>query len=421
MKTFYKVFVLAALLLSVGGAAQAADRIVAVVNDQVITSSQLDERIQLNLRQLDLNAPNAGQRAAVAKRTLAELIDEELQRQYAAQAKLKLDAKELEGMKANALKAVGGESAWASLSKGLEQTSNDKIAAEALWQKIVARDVQPRVQVSTAEADRLIGELAKSRHVLDREISVIQLNPGNDAASDKAQLDKLTELKQKIGGDEDFNELARAYSDDKSAVNGGKLGWFGSGELNPQLEEALDKMQPGQMSEPIRTPMGWYLVKLDNVRTTKPVETGPQTQVELFLLAAPSAADAKAAKKLDKAFDKATGKMDEAQAVRDYFEKAHYADAFPASKALGWLVQDDLETGLSKAVGSTKPGRWSNSVTVDGTTARVFVAGTRQMMPEKLNAYREKVMNNIFGNRVELEARRFMQNLRQRAFLDVRL
>lgn len=167
--------------------------------------------------------------------------------------------------------------------------------------------------------------------------------------------------------------------------------------------------------------MGWYLVKLDNVRTTKPVETGPQTQVELFLLAAPSAADAKAAKKLDKAFDKATGKMDEAQAVRDYFEKAHYADAFPASKALGWLVQDDLETGLSKAVGSTKPGRWSNSVTVDGTTARVFVAGTRQMMPEKLNAYREKVMNNIFGNRVELEARRFMQNLRQRAFLDVRL
>lgn len=415
-----KLMLMAAVMAAFATGAMAADRIVAVVNDQVITSSQLTERVNLNLRQLGLGKATGPQRDAVTKRTLSGLIDEELQRQYATRAKIKLSPDDMANVKAGAMKAVGGEAAWAELTKGLDQSAADKLAAEALWQRIVARDVQPRVQVSTAEADRLIAELAKSRHVLDREISVIQLGSGNDASSDKVQLDKMTELKGKIDGGESFADLARAFSDDKSAVNGGNLGWFGSGELNPQLEEALDKMQPGNVSEPIRTPMGWYLVKLENVRTTKPIETDPQTQVDVYLLAAPAPTDKAARKKLESAFDKTTKNLDSADAVRTYFDKAEFGD-FTASRALGWMVQANLEKDLADAVAGSKTGRWSDSVTVNGNTARVFVADTKQAMPEKLAAYRERVMQNIFGNRVELESRRFMQSLRQRAFLDVRL
>lgn len=309
---------------------------------------------------------------------------------------------------------------WAALTKGYEQSANDKLTAEALWQRIIARDLQPRVQVATSEADRLIAELAKSRHVLDREISVIQLAAGDDAAADKAKLDKLTELRGQISGGESFADVARAYSDDRSAANGGNLGWFSSGELNPQLEEALDKMQPGQVSDPIRTPIGWYLVKLENVRTTKPIETDPQTQVEVFLLAAPAATDKAKAKSLDSAFDKTIKNLKTNDDVRAYFAKGEFGE-FTASRALGWLVQADLETDLANAVAGSKTGRWSKSVTVNGNTARVYVADTRQAMPEKLSAYRDRVMSSIFANRVELESRRFMQNLRQRAFLDVRL
>ncbi|RYG61731.1 MAG: hypothetical protein EON60_02435 [Alphaproteobacteria bacterium] len=415
-----KKLMLAALLAACATAGHAADRIVAVVNDQVITSNQLDERVNLNLRQLGMGNPNPMQRGAVTKRTLSGLVDEELQRQYATKANIKLSKEEIAASKASALKAVGGEAAWASLTQGYEQSASDKLAAEALWQKIIARDLQPRVQVATSEADRLIAELAKSRHVLDREISVIQLAAGNDADGDKAQLDKLTKLKADMTGGETFADIARAYSEDRSAANGGNLGWFGSGELNPQLEEALDKMQPGQVSDPIRTPIGWYLVKLENVRTTKPIETDPQTQVDVYLLAAPTPADKGEAKDLEKAFDKTVKGLEETDEVQAYFKKAEFGK-FSASRALGWLVQADLEKDLAKAIAGSKTGRWSDSVTVNGNVARIYVADTRQAMPEKLSAYRERVMNSIFSNRVELESRRFMQSLRQRAFLDVRL
>lgn len=412
--------ILLTILMVVGvvAAAAAADRIVAVVNDQVITLTQLEERTSLNLRQLGMTSPNAQQRAAVSKRTLSGLIDEELQRQYATAARIKMTPQELAATKAKAVESLGGQSNWNALTAGLEQTANDKLAAETIWQKVIARDVQPRVQVGTAEADRLISELAKSRKVMDREISVIQLNAGSDGTGDKAQLDKLTELKTKIAAGEKFDELARVYSEDKSAASGGNLGWFSSGELNPQLEEALDKLEPGQVSEPIRTPLGWYLVKLENVRSTKAVETGPQTQLELYLLATKAGEDSK---QVEESLNKQAAALRKGFEVKAYFEKAEFKDTFPASQALGWVVQNDLDPELAKALEDVEPGRWSEVVTVNGNMARIYVADSRQAMPAQLNAYRERVMNNIFGNRVELEARRFMQNLRQRAFLDVRL
>ena len=414
--------VLAALvMLGLAGHALADDRIVAVVNDQVITLNQLHARVALNLRQLGMDKPTDAQTSAVTKRTLSGLVDEELQRQYANGVKLKLTPEDISAAKEKAIAGVGGEATWANLTKGYEQSANDKLAAEALWQKIIAHDVQPRVQVSTMEADQLITELAKSRHVQNREISVIQLSSGSDGSGDKEQLNKLSELKAKLDKGEKFEDLAKAYSEDKSAVSGGNLGWFSSGELNPQLEEALDKMQAGQVSDPIRTPMGWYLVKLDDVRAVKPVDTGPETQIQLYLLAATAPSDTKVLKALNAKLDNATSKMTKPFEVQAYFDKAGYTDDFAASKALGWIVQGDLEPDLAKALDGIKPGHWSGSVTVNDTIARVYLADTKQVMPEKLGAYRERVMNSLFGNRVELEARRFMQNLRQRAFLDVRL
>ena len=399
----------------------AADRIVAVVNDQVITLNQLQARTQLNLRQVGLANATAQQKDAVSKRSLSNLIDEELQRQHAAKAGITLGSKETEAAIANVQKAMG-EDVWKSFTAGgLEQAAKDKILAETRWQMLIERNVRPRVQVSTAEADRLIAELAKGREVQEREISVIQMEPGTSPEDDKTKLDKLTELKQKVAAGEPFAELARAHSDDKSAVNGGKLGWFTTGELNPQLEQSLDALQPGQTSDPIRTPTGWYLVRLDDTRSGTPITIDPQTQLELFLLAAPTPADKAAYRELEKTFDTTTAGLKTREDVFTYFSKADYTETFPASTALGWVTQTDLEPALAKAIGQGRPGRWTGTISVNGNSARLYLGNTRQVMPENLNKYREKVLNNLFTNRVELEARRFMQNLRQRAFLDIRL
>lgn len=399
--------------------ANASDRVVAVVNDQVITSSQLNARVLLNLRQAGLALPTPEQKAAVAKRTLSLMIDEELQRQFADKAGLGVSDKELAAAKQNAENGIG-KTEWAALTHGAENAASDKLAAEMRWQKIMTHELRPRVNIGTAEVDRLIEELAKSRHVLEREISMIQLAPTNEA-DEKAAVAKLDEIKEKISKGSDFSEMAKTYSEDKSAVNGGKLGWFTSGELNPQLEEALDKLQPGQVSDVIRTPLGWHLIRLDSVRTTKPVSTEPVTQLNLYLLAATATSDTSATQDMQQKMAEAIKSLRKVDDVKGYFDKKQYADVFTGSTSLDWVGVDDLQPEVQTALRNVKVGQWTGEVRIGTDFGRIYVAGTRQTIPQSLQVYRERVSANLLDNRMELAARRFMRELRQRAFVDVRL
>ncbi len=120
------------------------------------------------------------------------------------------------------------------------------------------------------------------------------------APRDEAQaLARIIEVQQKLGAGEDFAKLAAEYSDDTvSAAEGGDLGWFGRGRMVPEFEEAVFKLEPGQISDPIKTQYGYHIVQvlerdparpldeftlaqnrylaftqwLDNVRNTTPIE-----------------------------------------------------------------------------------------------------------------------------------------------------
>ncbi len=85
----------------------------------------------------------------------------------------------------------------------------------------------------------------------------------NEIVSESDALQRLTELKQRIelGGD-DFSELARQHSDDASAAKGGDLGWLSPGDTVPDFERAMDALQPGQVSDPVRSPFGFHLIKV---------------------------------------------------------------------------------------------------------------------------------------------------------------
>ncbi|MEO1573350.1 MAG: peptidylprolyl isomerase [Pseudomonadota bacterium] len=97
-----------------------------------------------------------------------------------------------------------------------------------------------------------------ARHIL---ISPDELKTDNDARSECA------DLARRISEGEDFAELAREFSDDKGTANaGGDLGWMRRGMFVPQFEAALDDLEPGGMSEPVRSPFGWHLIELIDER-----------------------------------------------------------------------------------------------------------------------------------------------------------
>lgn len=406
-------------------AASVADRIVAVVNEQVITESQLNARTELTRRQMGLPALEGAQQQSLKRRTLATLVDEELQRQYAARSGLLVTRAELSEAKAAAQKAMG-QATWESLNRGLGSTAEDKLRAELVWQQVQAQAVRPNVQLGTMEIDRLIEDMSKSRQREEREISIIMLpeEANVSASAPRARLEALrAEILSSTTPAEAFAAAAKMQSADSSAAAGGLLGWVGRGELPPALESTVGTMAEGDISQPIPSNAGWALVRVNAVRTnTQAVSTQPRTDYNLYLLAASVPSATQALNALQQTMAAQTKQLTtEEQVKAAMVSRTTVLAAFPRSAALGWVPAEALQPEVLTAVRQTKIGRWSPEVRMNGQLSRLFVAASKQVVPEEVQMLRQRVGQNLMNSRLELESRRFVRELRQRAFIDIRL
>ncbi|WP_045219102.1 peptidylprolyl isomerase [Desulfonatronum thioautotrophicum] len=104
-----------------------------------------------------------------------------------------------------------------------------------------------------------VPEQVHARHIL--------ITPEDDSQTAEDQVrEKLVQLLVRMQAGESFAELAREYSDDASAAQGGDLGWFGRGEMVDAFEDAAFALEPGHTSEPVRTPFGWHLIQVQERR-----------------------------------------------------------------------------------------------------------------------------------------------------------
>jgi len=93
----------------------------------------------------------------------------------------------------------------------------------------------------------------RARHILVRT---------NQVTSDEQAQQRLNQLRDRIQNGESFEVLARRHSDDATAPQGGDLGWLSPGETVPAFEQAMNTLQPGQISEPVKSPFGWHLIEV---------------------------------------------------------------------------------------------------------------------------------------------------------------
>ena len=100
---------------------------------------------------------------------------------------------------------------------------------------------------------QLIVRQTQARHILIKT---------NEVVGDKDARNRLVQLKERIENGGDFAELAKLHSDDLSASKGGDLGWLNPGDTVPDFERMMDSLQPGQVSEPVRSPFGWHLIQV---------------------------------------------------------------------------------------------------------------------------------------------------------------
>ena len=246
-----------------------SDRIVAVVNNDAITLGELQESIAAWRRENRQRTTTTD--AELASQFLNRLIDARLQLQEADREKITVDEAEVAEELADFVKKVGApnlEALEASLkAEGVSMESLRKRLRERLRMgRLVRRKVALRVSVTEAEIDKYVeanrpkletGLSYHARHIL------IAPEGTTEAAWDTAR-SKADGVRADALAGLDFAELARRYSADASAKDGGDLGTLKRGELAQDIETQIVGLDVGEISQPYRSPLGWHVFRLES-------------------------------------------------------------------------------------------------------------------------------------------------------------
>jgi peptidyl-prolyl cis-trans isomerase SurA len=249
-----------------GDAAQRTG-IAATVNDDAITFSDIHNRLDLYLSG-NPQKPPPDIRRKLELQVLDKLIDEKLQLQEAKKDGIAVTDEDIgKGLaqiaKQNHLSPDEFKQKLAAMGVKMS-TLTEQIRAEISWTQVVRRKLRPDVNVTESEIDRAMAQMSHSKGRSQYLVAEILLTIPSKEMEDTVRHDAddlIATLKK--GGS--FPAAARQYSKAPGAAQGGDLGWVQEGSLDPKLDEALHKMQPGQISAPIRTDKGYDILFLRDV------------------------------------------------------------------------------------------------------------------------------------------------------------
>ncbi|MGI9228513.1 MAG: peptidylprolyl isomerase [Gammaproteobacteria bacterium] len=265
-------------LIRPAGAADELDKIVAVVNDDVIMFSEFTENlrsIKKQLREQGTQLPPAG---LLEKQVLDRLILKRLQTQMAQQTGIRVDDESLNRTISNI--AAENQMTLNEFRQILEEdgysyeTFRDNIREEILISRLQQRQVDNRVTVSDREINNFLANKERQGDAeIEFRIAHILISTPENAPSDT--LAATRELAEKVHSDlkdgADFSELAVSYSDGQQALNGGDLGWRQSGQMPTLFAGSVLNMQKGDISDIIKSPSGYHIIKLTDTRSSDKV------------------------------------------------------------------------------------------------------------------------------------------------------
>jgi len=258
--------------LNLKAAAETIDKVVAIVNGDVITLTELNEAVSFVLKDTEgtINFDGAEKDPAEIKRkVLDRLIDNKLIEQETKKMGIVVSEKEID----NALENIQKENSISRKelvekleSKGLSlEKYKEQIRRGMEKMMLVNREIKSRVVVNEDELKKYYTEnMDFFKIVTEVRIQHILLPvpPNADEAKIKDAYEKARDLLVKLSNKEDFGKLAKMYSQDTSSDSGGDMGWFKQGEVTPFLEKVVFSLKVGEVSDIIRSGLGLHIVKL---------------------------------------------------------------------------------------------------------------------------------------------------------------
>jgi len=278
MRRFIMAGLAALVLLGASRArAELVDRVAAVVNNDVITLSEVEKRAAPELARVDQEATGpdrAQKRAALMKRVLDTMIDEKLVDNELKELKVTIGDKEVDAAIDEVKKSysLNDEQLQQAVTKeGYTITEyREQMRKQIGRYKLISEKVRKNIKVSDAdvqtEYDRMTRAEGEDYEVHIRHILIAVPRNASQAQVDQARRKAAAVAVEAREPGVNFAELAKKRSEGSSSSDGGDLGFFKRGTMVPEFEKVAFNLKTGEVSEPVRTQFGWHVLKLEEIR-----------------------------------------------------------------------------------------------------------------------------------------------------------
>ncbi len=435
VKYSFATFPALLLMLSLATALQAAptvtgpspepieiDHIVAVVDDGVILESELDDMlhtIRTQLRDQDTQLPPE---AVLRKQVLERLILMRLQLQLAERTGVRVDDETLNAAMGNIAKQ--NHLSLSEFRSVLERDGFDfadfreNIRKQIIIGRLQQRQVNNLVTVTDQEVENFLATQKGAGQSSDYHLAhiLIALPEGATPAQIQTARSRAEQVLERLRGGANFQETAVAVSDDRQALEGGDLGWRTAAQIPSLFTDVVPKMQPGQVSDLIRSPSGFHIIKLLEARgSDQHVVT--QTQVRHILLRTNDLHSERDVRlRLEQLKQRVEGGEDFADLAR-----SHSDDNGSAARggSLGWVSPGDLAPEFEEAMNKLKIGEVSEPIRTPFGWHLIQVQQRRQH-DDTDDFRRAKARELIRKRKTEEELDVWLRKLRDEAYVEYR-
>ena len=407
------------------------DRIIAVVNDEAITSRELEERANFAMKQLAQQGTAPPPKAVVERQILERLIGDRVQLQFAKETGLRVEDTELE----RAIERIAEQNKItvqtlrATLEKdGIPYSKfREDIRNEIVMTRLREREVDNKIVITESEIDALLSTSANEEMRSDEvNLSHILVVVPENASPEQVQARRARaeEALAQLRKGADFRQVAAAFSEAPDALQGGVMGWRAGERLPTLFYDALKSLKPGEVSELLRSGNGFHILKLNERRGGQAAAAAPagptnvqQTRVRHILLKTNElVSESEARSRLNALKERLENKADFAELARVHSEDAS------ASRGgdLGWVLPGDTVPEFERAMNSLKIGEISAPVRspFGWHLLQVLERGTQDVSKERR---RMAARQTLRARKSDEAYQEWVRQLRDRAYIEMRL
>ncbi|HEX3431228.1 MAG TPA: peptidylprolyl isomerase [Rhizomicrobium sp.] len=412
-----------------GSVVHHGDGVAAIVNDSVISDYDLRQRMALFIATSGVK-PSADSLNTIRDQVLKQLETEQMQLMEARKDNVSVSSGDVDKAINDILKSnnLTMDQLKSVLSQGGVDiaTLRSQISVQIAWSKLVQDQLGDRVHIAPEDVD---AELARIKQAANKpRYLVSEIFQAVDSPEQDAKVQKgMSDLYNQIQLGAPFSSVARQFSQNPTAAQGGDLGWVQAGQLPPELEKRLTTMNVGDATEPIRAAGGYYILELRDKQepagsklpdAPKEASGAPGTLplVRVLIPIGP-----KPAKDLADRAMQAAGVLREH--LRDCTRARDVVSHMPGAvyMSLGSMKLADLSTDMQAAIAKTGPGE--STVPFQSSAGIELILRCDKAVPKEsvfVIPTRDQVEQQLYEQQMTVLARRYMRDLRREADVETR-